>query len=529
MEQGRDSSKTSFIYILKAKSLPDSYGQFLKLYPHSITDTELKDQGDIDPFFALTETGRKGILVVSFTDREELLNLLNLMPRLQPLIVTQKLVVMVFAKVISNKIESVLEKSGCATVLKYDIPARGFIFKLKRHLAELHAGENEARESLEKARRASKRVSWDSESPLAKKKPVSIEFKDLGNQIRLSPPLLTRYDYWLFRKTPYIRRYKGHWMVELIGPSPAAGKWKLSARFSELFPEADTLWEWSLRDPPGKYADRFNPSPTAWVFVGKKPEYNWMVNRWAFLGEIPGLYLIEAGKIIEVRFFETEEGILDISDNSSAAIDAFPEMKETYDQEYFLELERLEKQDMTLTLDPPPNLPWSDQSDSATIPPPAWKRHDLTREEGPEWGSDLEQGQKAEDPRENREPDQTEEFTFAIGAQAMRDCGLRASLRGEEIELLSYSEESPVLMFGGPSELNLKEAVSIDIRSENLGPSLDFKLVGVISSAQKDESGRGVFQLTLHPDSHKNVVKIREAIDRRQAEVLDFFKKAKGM
>jgi hypothetical protein len=78
MEQEKAPTTLSFVYILKAKTLPDAHSQFLKLYPHSITDAELKDQGDLDAFFALTESGRKGILVVNFTDREELLNLLNL-------------------------------------------------------------------------------------------------------------------------------------------------------------------------------------------------------------------------------------------------------------------------------------------------------------------------------------------------------------------------------------------------------------------------------------------------------------------
>ncbi len=528
MTQERAPDTKPFVYILKAKVLPDSHGQFLKLFPHSITDAELKDQGELEEFFAMAESGRKGILVGNFSDREELLNLLNLMPRLQPMISSQKLIVMVFAKVMSNKIETVLEKSGCATVLKYDIPARGFIYKLKRHLTELSAGDVAAKASIEKAKKAAKRAAWDAESQPAKKKPGQVHFRDLGNQVRLSPPLLTKYDFWLFRKRPYIRRYKGNWMVELIGPSPASGKWKLSSRFAHLFPEADTLWEWSQREPPGKFGETFNPTPGIWVFVGKKPEYSWVVNRWAFISEVPGLYFVEDGKVLEVRFFETEEGILDMSDNSSAAIEAFPKIQETYDQDYYLELERIEKQDISITLDPPPNLPWTDRLDSADIPPPAWKQHDLEKEEGPAWNIDLKPEEVKESP-EKPPVDGPEEVTFAIGAQAMRDCGLRATLREEDVELLSYSEESPLLTFGGPSELKLKDAVSLDVRSENLGPALDFKLVGVISSVEKDESGRGVFQLTLHPDSHKNVGKIREAIERRQAEVLAFFKKAKGM
>jgi hypothetical protein len=116
-----------------------------------------------------------------------------------------------------------------------------------------------------------------------------------------------------------------------------------------------------------------------------------------------------------------------------------------------------------------------------------------------------------------------------LGAEALRACGIGAKLRGEEIELLSYSEESPNLQIGGPSELRINDPVTLDVSSENLGINREFKLVGVIVAVDRDESGRSVFTIALHSESHQKLGGIREAVEKRQEQVLQFFKKAQGI
>lgn len=520
------------VFVLQTKLFPDAYAQFLRLFPHSIEDADLVDRGDVEDFLKEVDSGRKGILVFCFSDREELLNLLNLMPRLLPFIQENKIVVAVFAKVVSRKIEVVLEKAGCGLILPYEISARGFLFKLKRHLAELTAKDAAARLALERARRASEKGDWQSApEPAIDQRKKSILFRELGDNIRLSPPLITPYDFWLFRKTPYIRRYKGNWMVELIGPSPCAGKWRLSEKYSLLFPGEDMIWEWGLREPPGRFGAQFDTHPTAWVFIGKKPEYNWTLNRWAFISDHPGLYLVEEGRVLEVRFFETDEGIFDISDNSNAATEAFSKLKTTFDPDHFVELERAEKKDPSFTLPPPPNLPWADQTDSIIIPDRAWNLMDPAQLEPEPWddpGSDAPRIGIGPLPG-SADPEAPLEMQIPLGAEALRACGIGAKLRGEEIELLSYSEESPNLQIGGPSELRINDPVTLDVSSENLGINREFKLVGVIVAVDRDESGRSVFTIALHSESHQKLGGIREAVEKRQEQVLQFFKKAQGI
>jgi hypothetical protein len=319
--------------------------------------------------------------------------------------------------------------------------------------------------------------------------------------------------------------------VELIGPSPCAGKWRLSEKYSLLFPGEDMIWEWGLREPPGRFGAQFDTHPTAWVFIGKKPEYNWTLNRWAFISDHPGLYLVEEGRVLEVRFFETDEGIFDISDNSNAATEAFSKLKTTFDPDHFVELERAEKKDPSFTLPPPPNLPWADQTDSIIIPDRAWNLMDPAQLEPEPWddpGSDAPRIGIGPLPG-SADPEAPLEMQIPLGAEALRACGIGAKLRGEEIELLSYSEESPNLQIGGPSELRINDPVTLDVSSENLGINREFKLVGVIVAVDRDESGRSVFTIALHSESHQKLGGIREAVEKRQEQVLQFFKKAQGI
>ncbi len=214
----------------------------------------------------------------------------------------RRAVVSIFAKATSPKIEEALLRSGCTEILHFDISAKAFLYKLKRYLLFLKMERTGAVHSVEvKGQQKSKESSPDfflERSSDSQNKAV-----EGHGQVVLVDPIKSKYDYWLIRKVPYVHRYKGQWMVELIGPSPAAGKWSLTTKHNALFPGEDLIWEFGLRNQPGKFGPLFNAAPAAWVFAGKKPEYSWVFHRWVFLSLNPGMHLVENGKILETILF----------------------------------------------------------------------------------------------------------------------------------------------------------------------------------------------------------------------------------
>jgi len=210
--------------------------------------------------------------------------------------------------------------------------------------------------------------------------------------------------------------------------------------------------------------------------------------------------------------------MLEIHKNSASSVKRFVEVLRSFDHPHFAELEGqvVDGADPALIpLPPEPNAPWADRRDSKRIKPSAWNHHDLEREEGPEW-ADSEGGEATGNSR------------IPLGANAMRDCGLRASVEGEEVDLESYSEDEPVVVVGTLREYAAGSRISIEIRSENLNRDLDFDLNGSVTAVEKMAEGQSLLTVHVDRDSHRRISLIREAVRIRQEEIFSFFKRAKG-
>ena len=510
----------------KPKVLPDTYSQIIKSFKKTIPDTEMKENGSLDDFHNLIMNDHRALLVYYVSDREELAAILNYMHHLSQAMRERRAAIVIYSKVSSDKVDEILRRAGCADVLRYSDSAKAFLFKLRRYLIGIRPilNQTEALDVIEIKKNTSDKVleHADSKSQSSRKTSKSLE-------IATSNHLTSPFDYWLIRKFPYINRYKGQWMVELIGPSPTVGKWRLTNTFDQQFPNEDLVWEWHIRETANGQFKPFNPSPSTWVFIGKKPEYSWVVNRWAFIGVAPGLYLLQDGKIKERRFYENDEGAIDIATNSPQGILWTSALNETFNPEYYLQLEKAESGGFEITLDPPANIPWFDKVDSKSIDPKSWNTHNLNQEDESEWNTDLSESEKTSAPKNNADLQAQVDLDIPLGANAMRDCGITAMMNGEEVELISYSENQPIIIIGTSAKLKITDQVEIRILSENLTEDLNFNIQGTVGQLETDSSGRLVANVALRPDSHLKIAKIRAVIERRQAEIFEFFKRAKGL
>jgi hypothetical protein len=508
------------------KVLPDTYSQIIKNLKKTIPDAEMRENGSLDDFHNLIMNEHRALLVYYVSDRDELAAILNFIPHLNEAMRERRAAIVIYSKVSSDKVDEILRRAGCVDVLRYSDSAKAFLFKLRRYLIGIRpvVSQTEELEIIE-----IKKSSIDKTLDKADAKNQSSRKTSKSLEIATSHHLRSPFDYWLIRKFPYINRYKGQWMVELIGPSLTVGKWRLTNEYDPIFPNEDMIWEWHIREAPAGQFKQFNPSPAKWVFIGKKPEYSWVVNRWAFIGMSPGLYLLQDGKIIETRFNENNEGALDIAVNSPQAIKWTGAIHETFNPDYFLQLEKADAGGFEIKLDPPANIPWFDKVDSKSIDPKSSNTHDLNQEDGPEWNTDLSESEQKSAPKDNADLQTQIDLDIPLGANAMRDCGITAMMNGEEVELISYSENQPIIIIGTSAKLKITDQVEIRIQSENLTEDLNFNIQGTVGQIETDPLGRMVANVALRPDSHRKIAKIRAVVERRQAEVFEFFKRAKGI
>ena len=521
------------VVFTKTKGPPEAYGDVIRDFEKNLVNAKFIENSVESEMLELISRGESALFVFLISDSPELLDLLNFLPKVKNTLREKRIAILVLSKVKSEKIEDVLKKSGCAEILRYDVSPKGLFFKIRRYVYNLRVLKDSGQKGVETEAILVKGTSALDDYLDANPAQDSNKHR-LNEQVVLADALNRTEDYWLFRKTTHVRRYKNQWHVELIGPSPASGKWRLTPDYDSIFPEAESIWAWAMRDPPGRYGPTFDIAPKSWIFLGRKPEYSWEINRWSFMSKEPGLHLMEHGQVVATRFFENEEGMLEMHRNSEAAITRFVEIQKSFDHGHFAELEGLVASGGSpedVPLPPPPNFPWADKLNSKKIRPEAWASHDLTQDEGPEWGG-LDEESEAPGRRQAR-PESDAESSNAgmevpLGASAMKDCGIRAMVNGEEVDLVSYSEDEPIVIVGMLGEFAENTEISIEIRSDNLKRDLEFNLNGSVVKVEQSTEGQSLVTVKLSSDSYQRIFLIRDAIQARQQEIFEFFKRAKG-
>ncbi|MBS1962549.1 MAG: hypothetical protein JST04_10055 [Bdellovibrionales bacterium] len=151
-----------------------------------------------------------------------------------------------------------------------------------------------------------------------------------GTNVLWQPPTEFDCDFWWIPDGKSIRLVVGVWLVDLIGPSPAAGTWEpVAGMFGE---EGERAWAWRSR----WLADEvFQTREGRWIFFGKQaPEFSGVKNAWCFMGKFPRLAYFPNGtaKAKYTRFeFRTEDGFL-ASENSATGKTLLPAIQATFAQ-----------------------------------------------------------------------------------------------------------------------------------------------------------------------------------------------------
>jgi hypothetical protein len=541
MEESATPTESQTIWFSHAKNFPATFSQIYQLITKNIPEVSLKTQSAREDLDQAVQNNQRGILIFSVSDREELANILSFLPTAKPSIRDRRALVIVFLKTYSDKIEEALLKAGCYEVLRFDTSPKAFLYKIKRYLMHIRNGvapdASEFEMNAEKSTKADAGATGDSKKVRAvpnqersqdsrvraQRSPV---YQKKSSAVLLIDALPVTQDFWLFRKRVYAKKHKTKWLIEIIGPSIAAGKWILAKDFDDVFPGHPQVWRWSIREN-SKFGNQFSGQPGAWFFTGNQPEYSWVQNRWGFVSEKPMLAYVDEKRSIASRFELNAEGELRVAHNSDFATAHFEKIRDTFDQDYYLEMERLASGNVRLSMDEPSDIPWADRSNSRDIEKNDWNHGDLSNEvtydiglgdlsATPEksWGHSLEESM----------PD----LDIPLGADAMKSCGVHAFCKDSEIELIGYSEAEQSVMVGVTNgTLRTNEFITLTIRSENLSEPLMFELSGIVRSAESDDT-RTIAQIAVQIESQSKIVKIREAIEVRQEQIFQFFNRVKG-
>lgn len=126
------------------------------------------------------------------------------------------------------------------------------------------------------------------------------------------------------------RRVAGRWMVPVLAPSPAAGRWE-KLETSTQTTEDTELWHW-IPAPQKGGKDPFIHEDGEWVFRGLAPRFQESV--WLFVGREPSLRFCKKGAPQEAiaERISFSENKLRISEDSLAGQRSLPQILASYDQ-----------------------------------------------------------------------------------------------------------------------------------------------------------------------------------------------------
>jgi hypothetical protein len=122
------------------------------------------------------------------------------------------------------------------------------------------------------------------------------------------------------------------WVIEIIGPGPAAGHWHdITKKTNSVTP----IWKWS---PTREDLFTFILDDGYWIFKGREPFFNWESNLWKFSGNEPEL-LFYTDKEQTKRFY-VENNQLHITKSSDQAKAKMKMLKESFNPKYNLESDK---------------------------------------------------------------------------------------------------------------------------------------------------------------------------------------------
>jgi hypothetical protein len=481
------------------------------------------------------------------------------------------------------KVPSLLKQKGCCELLVDGLTQKALTHKLQRHVQIALAKHNQAKEKEQDAAALKNRQNKakDAKADLALKaktpaKPVAEAAPVVEKgKIKFEEAVESENDCWLLKSKRDFKYVRGTWLGEMIGPGPSIGSWTDTA---ERDAKGQEVFKWVARSQP----DPFVPGEGAWYFTGKKPEFDWKINRWRFIGELPSLvYRPVAGStgISFQRFHSPLRGQLEVLVNSAEAKSKlkaiiqsysdekrfkdekkkapgeFDELSKDEDPAAWGELETGEEEaasdwnDQTAGEDPlakdwndqsngkdEPAKDWDDKSDTEDPESPDWNGTDIGRGNKFNSGRGLGQGQGGSKGYKYDELALREQGEWKSGADAFDKIGMEITLCRVElankptfsdVSLLEREEESVTL--DAPSAgFYAEEKVSFKVIITQLGKKRDLHLNGVVLSSESQEGSREVLNVSIVEESRPHLGEIQAVFEAKQAELLRFLRDARG-
>lgn len=281
----------------------------------------------VDQVESITCKSRQNVVILTLTEKEELVKLIAYLTRHEDAINMGVMRVIVLSQINHPKVMMILKTKGVMEILDYKVNIKALNLKLKNGLMLAYQSlqkivRDEQGRAQAQANNAQKEADKKEATELIWQKPYEHDC-----------------EYWIITNKKNARFIMGRWLVEFLGPGPAMGMWeKVETQY-----QGEQGWEWKLRDPQNPQAAPFKKQQGRWIFFGRQPEFTWQRNLWAFSSKYPTFAFYDQGKPVFYRMI-CEDGVkLKINENSKHAMSVVELIQKTMEANVKYEEESAEQ------------------------------------------------------------------------------------------------------------------------------------------------------------------------------------------
>jgi hypothetical protein len=289
----------------------------LHLALKSGTDYLYRQTGELEEVKEVINRSTRVVWLANCSSKEEIGEIYPALAQFEARIADGTLKVVLLNTVRHPKLRDIVRARVGVEVADLPITTKALHYKLKNALISAHQNYLKISDVID----ASIVIGAEAKTSLRTKPKV------LGTEVLWQPAAEFDSDFWWIPDGKSIRLVVGVWLIDLIGPSPAAGTWEAVPEMTE---GGERAWMWRSR----WLADEaFQTREGRWVFFGKQPpEYSGIKNAWGFMGEHPKLAFYPNGSLKPkyIRFeFREEDGFLACENSASAKL-MLPQIQATF-------------------------------------------------------------------------------------------------------------------------------------------------------------------------------------------------------
>lgn len=254
------------------------------------------------------------VLILTLHEKEELVGVLNVLTEVQGRVQSGLLRAMVLNGINHPRVIALLKAKGVQEIVDFNTNIKALNHKIKNaFLLITQTAQRLQNQNI----RASMVVGGESAA-----RGRGAGRGESSNEIQWEKPIEHACDVWWIPSAKNLRNVMGRWLIDMLGPGPAAGFWEETTYERN----GEKGWVWKVRVPTDT---TFMPKPGRWIFFGRQPEFVWQKNLWAFVSRMPYLaYYAEGQSEPEfVRIDSPAAGRLKAFENSEVSQAYLPKIQ----------------------------------------------------------------------------------------------------------------------------------------------------------------------------------------------------------